>query len=224
VTRRGDSALIRSLAETGFNLRVISPEEVAWARGDGPFSVVVYEYSSDSKHHFAEAIATHQSGTVVLALVSRDDHQLRAELLRAGADYCLMQPVSVFEVEAVLHSFFKRQGVRLASSTASLVTSEHESSLPLRLNRRSHQATWRNKVLSLSEREMAFLHTLMRSDGAVMDRQTLWREIWGEDQEFNSQALDLAISRLRRKLTECPVTIINLRGFGYRLSGHFEIE
>jgi DNA-binding response OmpR family regulator len=75
----------------------------------------------------------------------------------------------------------------------------------------------RERVIPLAHKELRLLQVLMTNQGRVMPRDTLLREVWG-DQDTTSQTLDVHISRLRRKLDLDPrerSKIRTVRGLGY---------
>ena len=82
------------------------------------------------------------------------------------------------------------------------------------------RAAWRgNELLELTSREFTILELLMRSPGAVVSREQILEQAWGEREEPMSNTIDVLVGRLRRKLDrpKQPSRIETVRGMGYRL-------
>ena len=73
--------------------------------------------------------------------------------------------------------------------------------------------------LSLTAREFTILELLMRTPGAVVSREEILEQAWGEREEPMSNTIDVLVGRLRRKLDrpKGPSSIETVRGMGYRL-------
>jgi DNA-binding response OmpR family regulator len=83
----------------------------------------------------------------------------------------------------------------------------------LTLNPATHQATWRGEDIALSGREFVVLQALLERPGAVLSRAQLEEQLYGWDEEVASNAVEVHIHHLRRKLG--PELIRNVRGVGY---------
>ena len=82
------------------------------------------------------------------------------------------------------------------------------------------RAAWRGaETLALTAREFTILELLMRSPGAVVSREEILEQAWGEREEPMSNTIDVLVGRLRRKLDRPrqPSRIETVRGMGYRL-------
>jgi len=70
----------------------------------------------------------------------------------------------------------------------------------------------------LTARESDILKLLCQNEHETIHRQTILKNIWGDDNFFNARSLDVFITKLRRHLQADPnVQIINIRGIGYKL-------
>ena len=78
---------------------------------------------------------------------------------------------------------------------------------------------WVNESeVTLSRREFAMLSSLMDNRGHVVTRARLYDDVWDDEVDINSNALDVHMSRLRQHLAGSRVvTIKTMRGVGYRL-------
>jgi two-component system response regulator QseB len=85
----------------------------------------------------------------------------------------------------------------------------------LRMDVAGHQVQLDGKGVDLSAREFAILQALLESTGRVVSRERLEDTLYGWDQEISSNALEVHIHHLRRKLGSAWIQTV--RGAGYRL-------
>jgi two-component system response regulator QseB len=85
----------------------------------------------------------------------------------------------------------------------------------LRLNPVTHQASLRGTPIELSAKEFALLHALVEKPGAVLSREQLEEKLYGWGDEVGSNAVEVHIHNLRRKLGAGAIR--NIRGVGYRV-------
>ena len=75
--------------------------------------------------------------------------------------------------------------------------------------------------LGLTLKEFKLLKMLIARAGVTIEREELFREVWGESYMGETRTLDIHISQLRDKITECGGgdVIVTVRGIGYRFVG-----
>jgi DNA-binding response OmpR family regulator len=129
--------------------------------------------------------------------------------LEAGADDYLVKPFALEELHARLRAMQRR---RESDDGQRLVVGDVTLDL---LERR----VWVNESeVTLSRREFAMLASLMDNRGHVVTRARLYDDVWDDEVDINSNALDVHMSRLRHHLAGSRVvTIKTMRGVGYRL-------
>ena len=142
----------------------------------------------------------------VLVITARDSVADRVKGLDAGADDYLVKPFDLDELSARIRALMRRQAGR-----ASPVI-EHG---PLSLNPATHEVTLNGTPVNLSGREFALLHALLEQPGMPLSRAQLEERIYGWDEEIESNAIEVYIHSLRRKLG--AEWIKNVRGVGYRV-------
>ncbi|MDR3419127.1 MAG: response regulator transcription factor [Nevskia sp.] len=213
-----DTALLRALREGGGRCRTAKVREAQWALACEPCDVIVCE-ESDAMAGIAAALPP---DTMLLAVLERDDKDLRVAALRAGADACLSRPVSILEVGAVIDAFFRRRS-RGRPCEHQGAADEDSASGQLVLAPGMRSAVFQGRRLALSPREFELLNLLLRAEGAPLERAAIWHGIWGEAQEPNPDLIDQAVLRLRRKLGGCPVRIVSVRNVGYRAEGLYRL-
>jgi DNA-binding response OmpR family regulator len=151
-------------------------------------------------------------GAAILMLTARDTIDDRVAGLDAGADDYLVKPFAMKELLARLRALARRAVE--APRTPVLTVAD------LSLNPASHQVTRAGKSIVLSAREFAILEHLMRNAGLVLTRTMITEHVWDYDVFHQSNAIDVYIRNLRRKMDDDfePKLIQTIRGVGYRLS------
>lgn len=142
----------------------------------------------------------------VLILTARDAVADRVRGLDAGADDYLVKPFSLEELAARLRALGRRQGGRAAPRL---------ELGPLSLDPATHEVSKDGQPVELSAREFALLHALMENPGVPLSRAQLEERLYGWGAEVASNAVEVHIHALRRKLG--AEWIKNVRGVGYRV-------
>lgn len=152
-----------------------------------------------------------QKGRVpVIVMTARDQLADRLAGLDGGADDYVVKPVEMPELVARARAVLRRPGNR----------SDMVLQLgPLALDTAARNVSVNDVPVMLGRRELGVLEQLMRSAGRVASRQVLEDAIYALDDEVTPNALEAAVSRLRRALEAagCPVPIVNVRGVGWML-------
>lgn len=148
-----------------------------------------------------------QSGNAlpVLLLTARDAVDDRIAGLQGGADDYLVKPFDLGELVARLQALSRRA----AGRSVNLIESG-----ALSLDPASGQAWLDGKPVELSRRETALLGSLMQAGGRCLSGEQLKDSLYGFEQEVGSNAINVHIHHLRRKLGADIVE--TLRGLGYR--------
>jgi two-component system OmpR family response regulator/two-component system response regulator QseB len=145
--------------------------------------------------------------TPVLILTARDAIDARIAGLDAGADDYLAKPFDLGELQARLRALLRRaQG-----EPAPLV---HHGTLLLDPAARS--VSFEGRAIELSAREFAILQALLVNAGRVLSRAQLEEKLYGWGDEIESNAVEVFIHHLRRKLA--PDLIRTVRGVGYMIA------
>ena len=153
----------------------------------------------------------------VLVLTARDGVDDRVQGLNAGADDYLTKPFSLAELQARLSAMLRR--ARLPAFGGSLELAS-ESKRRLRVDAVLPQAWLDDEPMELTPREWALLSLLVSNAGQVVSREdvlTVWQSAPTDGAGAGSNALEVYIHRLRRKLDDTGLNIRNVRGLGYML-------
>lgn len=140
----------------------------------------------------------------VLILTAMDTVDDRIKGLDAGADDYLVKPFDMGELAARLRALIRR---------ASGKTEPLLQVGAIRLDPAAHRVLCQDKPVELSAKEFALLHALMLNAGKVLSRAQLEEQLYAWGDEIESNAVEVHIHHLRRKLY--PELIETIRGVGY---------
>ena len=145
-------------------------------------------------------------GTPVLILTARDAIQERVQGLDAGADDYVVKPVDLDELAARLRALVRRSG---GDAQPLLQVGA------LRIDPAARHVDWHDAAVELSPREFDLLLEFARSPNRFLSKEQLTERLYGWNDEVESNALEVHIHHLRRKLD--PSLIVTQRGVGYML-------
>jgi two-component system, OmpR family, response regulator QseB len=143
----------------------------------------------------------------VLILTARDTVAQRVLGLDSGADDYLVKPFDLDELCARIRALMRRQ----AGRAEPLIVFG-----ALSVNPATRQVLHRGQDVALSAREYALLIALLERPGAVLSRAQLEERLYGWDAEVESNAVEVHIYNLRKKLGNDVVR--NVRGVGYMVA------
>jgi two-component system, OmpR family, response regulator QseB len=149
----------------------------------------------------------------VLVLTARDTVRDRVKGLDTGADDYVVKPFDLDELSARVRALLRRRVGRRDPVI------RHDGLL---LDPIERKVELDGRPVPLSPREFALLHALLERPGAVLSREQLEERLYGWDEEVSSNAVEVHLHNLRRKLG-APV-IRNVRGVGYCIAGRNEID
>jgi two-component system response regulator QseB len=153
------------------------------------------------------ALRAKGSDVPVLIVTARDAVTDRIAGLDAGADDYLVKPFDLDELAARVRAVMRRRAGR---SQSILRVGE------LEIDTAAKRVRFRGREVPLSAREYALLEALADRPGRIMSRAQLEERLYGWDEEIASNAVEVHIHALRRKLD--PALIRNVRGLGYSLA------
>jgi two-component system response regulator QseB len=146
-------------------------------------------------------------GIPVVIITARDAVPDRIAGLDAGADDYLVKPFDLDELSARVRAVARRRSGR----SASVMTIGD-----LEIDAATKRVKWKGEEVSLSAREYALLEALADRPGAYLTRSQLEERLYGWNEEIASNAVEVHIHGLRRKLSS--ELIKNVRGLGYTLA------
>ncbi|KRD27343.1 two-component system response regulator [Acidovorax sp. Root275] len=188
---------------------------VDWARdGDAadtalrtqPYDLVLLDLGLPKRDGLAvlRDLRARKNRTPVLVATARDAVAHRIEGLDAGADDYVLKPYDLDELLARIRALLRR-----AAGRAEPVY-EHKG---VCINPATREATVQGVPVVLSAREWAVLEPLIARPGMVLSRQQLEDKLYGWGDEVSSNAVEVYIHGLRKKLG--AEVLLNVRGVGY---------
>ena len=151
------------------------------------------------------------SALPVLVLTARDGPEDRVVGLDAGADDYLVKPFHMPELLARLRALLRRPNAALGV-TLGLGNLVFDTT--------TRQGRVDGVDIGLSVREAAMLELLLRRQSCVVTREALEQGLYSFDAQLGSNAMEVLVHRLRRRLTDTAATpcLHTVRGVGYLLS------
>lgn len=186
--RNGDEAIEMALAEA--------------------FDVVALDLSLPGRDGISilAELRDRRSETPVLVMTARAEIDDKVSLLDRGADDYLVKPFDLRELEARLRVLMRRPaGQATSTATVGDVTIDLASGL----------VTVRGRAVELGRREFRLLEILLAKVGQVVAKERLMAQLFNFDEDVSVNALELQVSRLRRKLEGSRLEIGTVRGVGY---------
>ncbi len=142
----------------------------------------------------------------VLILTVRDAPEDLVAGLDLGADDYLTKPFNLSELEARVRALIRRSH---ASATSELTLG------PLRLDMAGRRLYCNEQPLELSARELAVVELLLLKAGRVVTKQQIAEHLYGWEENSTSNAVEVFVYRLRKKLEPTGVDVRTIRGMGY---------
>jgi DNA-binding response OmpR family regulator len=205
--RRIASDISRALKASGYVVETVSDGEEAWFRGDTEdYGAVILDLGLPRMDGLAVLKRWRANGRTmpVLILTARGSWAERVDGIDAGADDYLPKPFQMEELLARLRSI-----VRRSSGHPSSVMSAGE----IVLDERQMKVTVRGVPIALSALEYRLVAHLLRNKGRVISQQELDENVYGHGEDHDSNALEVLVGRVRKKLGSDLIE--TRRGFGY---------
>jgi two-component system response regulator QseB len=144
--------------------------------------------------------------TPVLILTARETIEDRVKGLDSGADDYLTKPFDLYELCARLRALQRRSSGRAETEI---------SYRDIKLDPAAHVVTRSGEHISIPRREFSLLQKLLENIGAVISREQLMQTLYGWSEDVDSNALEVHIHNLRKKLGNDVIRTI--RGIGYMI-------
>lgn len=154
------------------------------------------------------AMRARGDGRPVLLLTARSETHDRVEGLDAGADDYLVKPFAMAELEARVRALSRR------------LDRNHRPALrlgPLSLDLDGRQVAIAGETHALPRREISVLESLLLAEGRIVPKHDLLDHVYGTGADVEESAIEVHISRLRKRLKPHGVTIRVRRGLGYAI-------
>ncbi|NYT60753.1 response regulator transcription factor [Alcaligenaceae bacterium] len=195
---------------------------VEWARdgesalkwvANGDWDAIVLDIMLPGKDGFAVLRELRAAGceAQVLVVTARSEIEDKISMLDLGADDYLVKPFDLRELEARLRALMRRP----AGNTSSLAQYGD-----LSVDIAGRNVSMAGRPLDLGRREFRLLEILLGRLGQTVLKERLMNQIFSQDDDVSLNALELQVSRLRKKLLGSSVDIVTVRGVGYQARYH----
>ena len=149
-----------------------------------------------------------QDATPVLVLTANNTIQSRVSELDRGADDYMAKPFEIEELEARIRMLLRRS----CGQANPLI-----SCGDLSFNMNTREFLIGQQPLALTPRERAVLEMLVRQAGTTVTKQALAQSLFSLNEDLSTDAIEIYVYRVRKKLESSSTKILTLRGLGYLL-------
>ncbi|MYN14411.1 response regulator [Pusillimonas sp. TS35] len=209
-----DDALVASGISAGLRLHAMTVDHVSSAQAaetslaTGHFDIVVLDLGLPDEDGMSLLARLRSGGQSlpVLILTARDAIEHRIAGLQSGADDYLLKPFDLGELVARLQALLRRAAGRSANVV------QHGL---LCVNPADQRVLLAGKPVELSRREFALLQALLNNPGRILTPEQVKDSLYGMEGDVESNAINVHIHHLRRKLG--PHIVETIRGVGFRL-------
>ena len=203
------AGLRTTLQQRGYAVDVCGDVASAWSalrteRFDADGSVLLQRLRSAPATVGASGAALPNPATPVLIVTARDQVQQRIAGLDMGADDYVAKPFDIDELDARLRALLRRAAGRAAP------TIRHGG---IELDPAARTVRLHGQLVDMSPREFSVLRVLLEARGHVLSRQQIEERLYSWDAAIESNAVEVHIHHLRRKLGSG--SILTMRGVGY---------
>ncbi|MRT03882.1 quorum sensing response regulator transcription factor QseB [Ewingella americana] len=204
------------LGKLGFTLDWFTDGEMGRAALDSaPYDAVILDLSLPGIDGMQLLREWRRDGkdTPVLILTARDALKQRVSGLQAGADDYLCKPFALVEVAARLQALIRRRHGQITP------TITHGN---LHFNPAARSATLNGEAVVLTQREISVMELFLNNKGRVLPRPLIQEKLYSWDDEVSSNAVEVHIHHLRKKLGNGFIRTVH--GVGYTLGDATEVN
>ena len=199
------------LADRGFNVvGCFSAAEALEEMEKISFDMIVSDIMMKNINgfEFAEQVRAVNKDIPFLFLTARDDLQSKEKGYRLGIDDYIVKPVEMKELMFRIEAILRR--ARIANANKIVVGG-------LELDSVENAAYYNGENLGLSVKEFNILFKFLSYPKRTFTRTQLMDEFWGYDSESAPRTVDVCITKLRGKISECKdIEIVTVHGLGYK--------
>src|SRR5688572_11477146 len=205
------AALARALSDEAFAVDVAGDgDEGLFRASEIAYDAVILDMMLPRRDGWdvLQQLRTRGRTTPVLILTARDAIEDRVRGLNLGADDYLVKPFAIAELVARLRALARRA---VSHPSPELHVGD------IRMDMAARRVYHGGREVELTGREYTILERLARSRGAIVTRTEISEHLYTEDDECVSNAIDVHVASLRRKLG--GALIQTRRGLGYLIDG-----
>ena len=207
--------LTKGLRQEAYAVDIVGDGESAMNQAlINDYDVIILDVMMPRRDGFSVCRELRRNGrrTPVLMLTARDTTADKITGLDSGGDDYLTKPFEFAELLARLRALLRRRTTDLLAAEVRIGS--------LRVNMASHTVDRAGRTIVLTTKEFALLAFLARHEGHVVSRAEICAHVWDDNHDPYSNAIEVYINRLRRKIdsvSDAPL-IHTRRGAGYMLA------
>ena len=205
------AALLRALNQSGYAVDVASDGEAAnQALAGNEYALVVLDIALPKVDGLAvlRRLRDRRAQVPVLILTARDALDERVAGLDLGADDYMTKPFDLPELEARVRALIRRGQANAGNDMT------HGA---LRFDTLARRLFHDGAPIDMPARELALTELLLARQGRVVSKEQMIDQLFGFGDEVGSNAIEVYVHRVRRKLEPFGVEIRTVRGMGYLL-------
>jgi len=151
----------------------------------------------------------------ILFLSAKSQTEDKIQGLKLGADDYITKPFSMEELRLKIEVFLKRKTIQSADNDINEIIEVGA----YKLDTKNQLLVFKQQNQKLTLRETFLIKLLFTNCNALVKREEILTQIWGDDSYFNGRSLDVFISRLRKYIAkDNTLNIENIRSIGFRLN------
>ena len=159
-------------------------------------------------YEFAKSVREINTEIPILFMTARDDFESKKKGFRAGIDDYMVKPVDLEEMLLRMEALLRR--AKIASSKKIEIGN-------VVLDAEEHTAYFKGEEVTLTVREFDLLYKLLSYPKKTFTRSQLMDEFWEADSGSGSRVVDVYMTKLRDKFSECDdFEIVTVHGLGYK--------
>ncbi|MBR4097446.1 MAG: response regulator transcription factor [Oscillospiraceae bacterium] len=188
----------------------ISAEDAYDAMYETVFDIIISDIMMPDADgfEFAKTVRSLNNEIPILFMTARDDLSSKQRGYRVGIDDYMVKPIDLDEL--ILHIGALLRRAKIASSRKLEIGS-------FIMDADEHTAYLDNKEIPMTAREFSILYKLLSYPKKTFTRTQLMDEFWDADTETAPRAVDVYMTKLRSKLSECNAfEIVTVHGLGYK--------
>lgn len=208
------AALTRALTQASYTVDCVdNGEDAHRALNTDTYALVLLDISLPKMDGLTvlRLLRERKSRIPVLILTARDTLEDRVTGLDLGADDYMTKPFDLPEFEARVRALIRRGQFDAGKSLT------HGS---LRFDLEAHRLFHLDQPVELSVRELAVLELLLSRQGQVVTKEQMVDRLFGWGDDGGSNAIEVYVHRVRKKLEPFNISIRTVRGMGYLLEKH----
>lgn len=203
-----------NLENAGFNVEAASSAEEALGVLSDNHGLILLDVMMHGMSGFQMASKLREEGNLIpiIFLTAKDTQEDLLTGFSAGADDYIPKPFSIQEVIARVNAVVRRTEI-MAAQTAPSKNLIKVGKVEIDVARKA--VTVDGQSVQFSKKEFEILNLLASNPGKIFSRDDLITELWKDAPYVLDRTVDVHIARIRSKLGDCKVYLINRSGYGY---------